>query len=101
MFALAGYPLLGLLVGHRYPAFPTFGLPCPTTILTIGLLVLAGPRAPRVLWIVPLLWSAVGASAALSLGMHEDLSLPAAGLVGLWALVAQGRLAAVRAPHPV
>src|SRR5687768_12256938 len=33
-YALVGYPLLGHLLGHRYPSAPTFGAPCPTTILT-------------------------------------------------------------------
>ena len=37
-YAVALYPGLGYALGHRYPASPTFGLPCPTTILTLGLL---------------------------------------------------------------
>ena len=86
-WALAVYPAAGLLLGHRYPAMPTFGLPCPLTILTIGLLVWAGPRAPRVLMVIPLLWSAIGTIGAFRLGMPEDLSLAAAALVGLSSLV--------------
>jgi hypothetical protein len=41
IFSLIIYPLLGLLFGHRYPTMPTFGLPCPTTIFTIGVLLFA------------------------------------------------------------
>ena len=100
VYALAAYPLLGIVLGHRYPAAPTFGLPCPTTILTIGLLTWAGAGAPRTLWIVPLLWTVVGGSAARFLGMHEDLGLPIAGLVGVWALLVQRRAMRVHAPHP-
>ena len=82
-YALIGYPLLGLALGHRWPAAPSFGLPCPTTIFTIGVLLCARPPVPRVVWAAPLLWSAVGTSAAFSLGMHEDLGLGLAGLAGL------------------
>jgi hypothetical protein len=95
-FALVVYPLLGLAFGHRYPVSPTFGLPCPTTIFTIGLLVWTSPRAPLALWIVPLLWTGIGGSAAVLLGMHEDLALPVAGLVGLWTLVRRGQGAGAR-----
>jgi len=78
-YALALYPLLGWLLGHRFPASATFGVPCPTTIVTLGLLVWARPRAPWWLLVVPLAWTAVGSSAAFSLGMWEDLGLLAAG----------------------
>ncbi|MEX0957956.1 MAG: DUF6064 family protein [Burkholderiales bacterium] len=37
-FALLVYPVWASLSGHGYPELPTFGLPCPTTIFTIGLL---------------------------------------------------------------
>ena len=80
VYALAIYPLLGATLGHAYPASPTFGLPCPTTILTLGLLLWARPGLPGVAYIVPVLWSAVGTSAAVRLGMREDLGLLAAGV---------------------
>ena len=38
-YALIIYPVLGHLFGHRYPYSPTFGLPCPTTIFTFGILL--------------------------------------------------------------
>jgi Family of unknown function (DUF6064) len=43
-YALLIYPVLNALSGHRYPGTATFGLPCPTTLFTIG--VLAGSRRP-------------------------------------------------------
>lgn len=82
VYALLVYGLLGILTGHGLMAGPLFGVaPCPTTIFTIGMLVLA--RGKWVLWlsIVPMLWSFVGLAAALQLGMAEDLGLPAAGLI--------------------
>jgi len=81
VFALIIYPLLGWLLGHRYPYAPTFGLPCPTTVFTFGLLLLARPALPRSAFIIPVLWSVVATSAALQLGMMEDLSLPVAAII--------------------
>jgi hypothetical protein len=78
--ALVAYPLAGYAAGHRYPAFPTFGLPCPTTIFTLGLLHLAARPVPRAVLLVPLLWSVLGAYAAFRLGVPQDLALLAAGL---------------------
>ena len=72
------YPLLNVLLGHRYPAMPTFGAPCPTTIATFGLLTWATPRPPWFVWPIPVLWALVGTSAAFALGVREDLGLLAA-----------------------
>jgi hypothetical protein len=79
-YALVVYPAIGYVVGHHYPAAPTFGVPCPTTIFTLALLVWAGARLPRRVLIVPLLWSLVGTSAAVTLGMVEDFGLFAAAV---------------------
>jgi hypothetical protein len=58
---------------------PTFGVPCPTTIFTAGLLML-GPAPSWRLAIVPVIWSAIGGSAAFLLGVSADYGLPIAGL---------------------
>lgn len=89
-FALAVYPLIGHLLGHRYPAAPTFGLPCPTTIFTMGTLLLASPPVPRSVFVIPVLWAAVGSVAAFALGVYEDLGLLVAGLAAVVALVRSG-----------
>ena len=82
-YALLVYPLLGYVAGHRYPAAPTFGVPCPTTIFTLGLLLFAAHPVPRLAFVVPLLWAAVGSVAAFSLGVVEDFGLLAVGIAGL------------------
>ena len=81
-YALVGYPVIGLLAGQRYPAFPTFGLPCPITIFTFGILLLV-PGLPRAVIVLPLLWSAIGSLAAFRLGVVEDYGLPVAALAAL------------------
>lgn len=79
VYALVIYPKLATAFGHTYPARPTFGLPCPTTIATLGLLLWATPAPSWWLWGIPLAWSGVGATAAFALGMREDVGLALAG----------------------
>ena len=90
-YALLAYPLLGWEQGLRFPATPTFSVPGPTTIYTVGLLLLAGPAVPRVLFIVPVLWALVGSMAAMTLGLTQDLMLWLAGIAAV---------AAIGAPAP-
>jgi hypothetical protein len=85
-YGLAIYPALAWLLGHRYPAMPTFGLPCPTTLFTLGLLTLLRPPYPRSVFIVPLAWVLVGAHAVFLFGLYEDIGLLAAGAAGAWLL---------------
>jgi hypothetical protein len=87
VYSLVAYPLLGRWLGHAYPASPTFGVPCPTTIFTFAILALARARGTTSLTVVPLLWSVVGGSAAFLLGVWQDLGLIASG-VGMAGLVA-------------
>lgn len=87
VFALVAYPLIGYLIGHRYPSAPTFGVPCPTTIFTLGLLLLAVRPVPRWAFVVPVLWAAIGSSAAFLLGVTQDLALLVAGALGIIALL--------------
>jgi hypothetical protein len=94
-YAVVLYPLLGLAFGHVYPRSPVFGVaPCPTTIFTFGVLLLASRRVPGWALVVPLLWSFVGGSAAFVLGVREDLFLPLAGVVGTVGVLVRGRRAA-------
>lgn len=90
VFALVVYPVWSAYAGHPYPATPTFGLPCPTTIFTIGLLCFAVPPTPRSPLIVPLLWCLVGTQAAFFLGVQPDLGLVAAGAVSVALLATAG-----------
>ena len=82
VYALIIYPLLGIQFGHIYPRNPTFGLPFPTTIFTFGILLWTRKKVSPVIIGIPLLWSIVGFTAALSLGIYQDFGLLAAGLLG-------------------
>lgn len=73
------YPILNAVHHMTLSRMPAFGVPCPTTILTAGLLMLAAPRS----WLlssVPVLWSFIGGSAAWALGVPADHALPIAGI---------------------
>jgi hypothetical protein len=83
VFSLAIYPAWAIFAGHTYPSLPTFGLPCPTTIFTIGLLALTVAPCPRSAFVVPVLWSLVGGQAAFILGVPQDLGLLVAGIAGI------------------
>lgn len=83
-FATIAYPIWGWLAGHVYPASPAFGVaPCPTTIFTIGILLLGTWSVVRWLLIIPVLWAGVGGSAALMLNVPQDYGLIAALLIAL------------------
>jgi hypothetical protein len=79
-YALA-YPALNILTGHTYPAAPTFGVPCPTGILTAGLLLTTARRPPLPVVVVPVLWALIGGSAALVLGVTTDYVLLACSVL--------------------
>lgn len=73
------YPLIVALEGHTFPAAPSFGVPCPTTLLTVGVIFAADPPWPRIIAVVPILWAFIAGSAAVLLGVHADLMLWVAG----------------------
>jgi hypothetical protein len=75
------YPAIARAEGHAFPRLPMFGVPCPTTILTIGFLLAANRSWPRVLAIIPLMWAIVGGSAAFFFGVRADVMLIVAGIV--------------------
>jgi Family of unknown function (DUF6064) len=81
-YAMVLYPLLGAMSGHGYPRAPVFGVtPCPTTIFTFGVLLLAEGAVPAWLLVLPGLWAVLGVSAAVQLGVREDLGLVVAALL--------------------
>jgi hypothetical protein len=91
VYAMIIYPLLGYALGHVYPRTPTFGLPCPTTIFTFGLLLWTDVKVPKIVLIIPFLWSIIGFTAAVNLGVLQDIGLLVAGLVGTTLVVLRDR----------
>lgn len=90
-YSLIAYPALGYLSGRVYPAAPTFGLPCPTTIFTFAVLLCAEGKVPTRLLPVPLAWSLLAATAASKLGVAEDYALIPAGLLSTALIASRNR----------
>jgi len=89
-YALLLYPSIAMMSGQRYPAMPTFGLPCPTTIFTLGLLMWTR-AAPTILLIIPLLWALIATQVAVQFAVYEDFGLTLAALAALALVFANRR----------
>ena len=79
VFALAGLPVLGLLLGRPLTELTLFGIaPVPTILFTAGYLVQTRGWL-KILWAIPLLMSVAALVLAYSFSIPEDfvlLSLP-------------------------
>jgi hypothetical protein len=81
-YAAVVYELLSHLQGHGWPHAPILGVaPCPTTIFTIGILILLGHPQPIWLIAIPLVWAVIGSTAAVLLAVREDFALLAAAIL--------------------
>ncbi len=98
-FALLVYPAWSSLAGHHYPGLATFGLPCPTTIFTIGLLAFLVTPYPRGPFVVPVMWCFVGSQAAFLFDVPQDFGLALAGVAGI-VLLLRSKAKASRAGVP-
>lgn len=78
IYAVLVYPLIGHALGHEFPRTPTFGLPCPLTIFTLGVLTSAGRNIRWYLLAVPLAWALFGSSAAVLFGIWQDIAMAVA-----------------------
>ena len=93
------YTALGYFLGHAWPNIPVFGVaPCPTTIFTFGVLMLAAGPLPLWLVAIPIVWAGIGATAAVLLNVPEDLGLLVSGVLGAALLPFWGHGRANRVP---
>ncbi|HKI74738.1 MAG TPA: DUF6064 family protein, partial [Pseudomonadales bacterium] len=82
-FAVAIYPIWSYQAGHPYPYLPTFGVPCSTTLFTLGVLAFLETPYPRSIFVAPVLWCVAGSEMAIELPVPQDLSLVVAGIAGM------------------
>ena len=82
-FALLGYPALAFELGQRFPAVPTFGLPCPTVIFTFGLLAWSMRPIPWSVLVIPAAWTLVASTAAANFGVGEDFAMVPAAILAI------------------
>ena len=102
IYALVVYPLLGIALGHAYPEAALFGAaPCPTTIVTFGLFLVARPPVPRHLLTIPLIWAVLAPLAAVPQGVVEDSGLFVVGIVASALIVIRDRARSIARSTPV
>lgn len=83
-YAMIIYPIFGYFLGHSYPHIPVFGVaPCPTTIFTFGVLLWTQRKISGWLVVIPTIWSVIGLTAAIKLGMVEDFGLIVAAVISI------------------
>lgn len=90
VYALVGYPLLDLaLNGAPLAQLQYVGVaPGPTMLLTLGVLLLAQPRPPLILAIIPLLWALTTAYLAWGLVLPLEYVPAVLGVASFAVLVA-------------
>jgi hypothetical protein len=81
------YPMLIFFLKDSFASTITLGLPCPSTILTFGFLMLAKPKLSKYILIIPALWTIVGTSAALNFGVYPDYFMPVSALIAIIYLI--------------
>jgi hypothetical protein len=97
VLALLAWPLIGPLLGRPWLQAELFGVaPDPTVVATLGVLV-AADRTRWELFVVPLLWCAVGGATLWTMQSPDALLMPAAALLALvlagWKTIARFRQA--------
>jgi hypothetical protein len=83
IYAMILYPLLSIFLGEKYPGTPTFGLPCPTTIYTFGMLLLCRDKCPFILLVIPAAWAIIGSTAVVYFGIVADAGLIISALIAV------------------
>lgn len=69
------YPAISALMADRALAAPLFLVPCPLVIFETGVLLMMRTPVPRILFVVPAIWSVIGGSAAVLFGVLPDFVL--------------------------
>jgi hypothetical protein len=75
VYGLIIYPIISYLVEGSFERTIVMGLPCPSTIFTFGLFMLTRNKFPNYLLIIPSLWAVVGLSAAINIGVFQDIMI--------------------------
>jgi hypothetical protein len=91
LFALLGYPLLGMASGRPWRQMELFGVaPDPTAVATLALLALPA-RLPWLLVPVPLLWCAISGATLWTMRAPDAWVAPLAALLALLLALAMRR----------
>lgn len=81
LFGLVIYPIISYFMEGGFPGTIALGLPCPTTILTFGFLMLSTRKLSKYLLIIPSIWAVIGTGAAINFGVYQDYVMLLAAIV--------------------
>ncbi len=81
LYGLIFYPLTGYFIEGTFARTIALGLPCPSTILTFGFLMLTENRRLKYLLVIPWLWAIIGLGAAINFEVYQDFMMPVAGII--------------------
>jgi hypothetical protein len=93
-FGAVIYPILIYFLENSTEKTISPGLPCPSTILTFGFLMLTSAKLPKYLLIIPALWTVVGTSAAINFGVYPDFLMPISALFAIICLFTRKKMTA-------
>lgn len=83
LLGIVAMPLGDGLLGWPWSSARLAGMdPCPTAVLTLGILLLARPPRPLAM-IIPVLWTIIAAATGWVLGIGPDMALPLAALAAV------------------
>ena len=101
LFALAGEPLVGPLLGRGWRGVELFGVaPDPTAVATLGILLLARVRHRWLLMVIPVLWCAATGMFLLAMKAPDFWIPPLVAAVVMPMAVWHGRARSVVAQRP-
>ena len=81
LFGLLIYPVISYFLQGSFMKTISLGLPCPTTILSFGFLMLTGSKFPKYLLIIPSIWAIIGTGAAINFGVYQDYLMPVSAIM--------------------
>ena len=81
LFGLIIYPIISYLLEVSFVKTISLGLPCPTTILTFGFLMITTNKLSKYLLIIPTIWAVIGTGAAVNFGVYQDYVMLIAAVV--------------------
>ncbi|MCX6306495.1 MAG: DUF6064 family protein [Bacteroidetes bacterium] len=88
LYGLIFYPVISYFAEGSFERTIVLGLPCPSTIVTFGFFILTGTKFPKYLLVIPSLWAVVGLSAAINIGVYQDVMILIAAITAdiIWSL---------------
>jgi len=92
LYALVGYPAVGVLMGRGYQELLLVGLAgCPTVTFTLGWLLWSRRPLPKAVLVIPVLYALAMGGTAASLGIVEDIGLVVTAVVAAGLLLLRDR----------